>query len=117
MLLTVITIVHLFTCAFLIAIVLLQQGKGADMGATFGGGSNTLFGASGADNLLTRVTTITAFVFMCTSVYLSSSAKVTATSRSGTLLQTTPVEQQPLEIPAQPDSVPPGAPAAPAAPQ
>ncbi len=102
MLLTIVTIVHLFTCAFLIAIVLLQQGKGADMGATFGGGSNTIFGAGGADNLLTRVTTITAFVFMCTSVYLSSSMRPSI-GGTGTLLQSSPIAQ---ELPVTVDSAP-----------
>lgn len=73
---TLVTVVHcFFVCPMLIIIVLLQQGKGADMGATFGGGSNTVFGASGADNLLTRVTTVLAVVFMCTSLYLAASLR------------------------------------------
>ena len=73
---TLVTVIHcFFVCPMLIIIVLLQQGKGADMGATFGGGSNTVFGASGADNLLTRVTTVLAVVFMCTSLYLAASLR------------------------------------------
>ncbi len=71
MLATALSVVHIFICLFLIAIVLLQQGKGADVGAAFGGGSNTFFGAGGADNLLTRVTTISAGCFMLTSILLS----------------------------------------------
>ena len=74
-LISLITTVHIFVCVLLIVIVLLQQGRGADVGATFGGGSNTLFGASGADNLLSRVTTGCAMVFMITSVYLAMSMK------------------------------------------
>ena len=52
-----ITIVHIISCFFLIGVVLLQTGKGADAGAAFGGGSSqTVFGSSGAGNLLTRLT-------------------------------------------------------------
>ncbi|MFN8389378.1 MAG: preprotein translocase subunit SecG [Bdellovibrionota bacterium] len=100
MLLTLVTIVHVAVCAMLILIVLLQQGKGADMGATFGGGSNTLFGASGADNLLSRVTTVTAFIFMCTSVFLAQSGRPGIVN-SGNLFQnmpeTTPPPAAPLD--------------------
>ena len=53
----VITIVHVIACLFLILVVLLQTGKGADMGAVFGGGSRRLFGTGGAGNFLTRLTT------------------------------------------------------------
>lgn len=69
-----ITTFHLLVCVFLILLVLLQQGKGADTGATFGGGGQTLFGATGADTLLTKVTTICALFFMTTSIYLSAKA-------------------------------------------
>jgi preprotein translocase subunit SecG len=56
---------------FLIGVVLLQSGKGADMGAAFGGSSTTVFGASGAGNLLTKITAATAAVFMGTSLILA----------------------------------------------
>jgi len=49
---------------------LLQQGKGADAGATFGGSSNTVFGASGASTVLTKVTTGTAIAFILTALFL-----------------------------------------------
>ena len=68
---TVITIVHILACIFLVLVVLLQTGKGADMGAVFGGSSSTVFGSSGAGNLLTKLTTITAIVFMLTSLGLT----------------------------------------------
>ena len=72
---TLITIVHVIACVFLILVVLLQQGKGADMGAVFGGGGgSTLFGASGAGNLLTKLTTGTAIVFFLTSLTLAWSS-------------------------------------------
>jgi len=54
----------------LIGLVLKQQGKGADMGATFGGGSNTLFGAGGANNLVVKLTTALAVCFFISSVVL-----------------------------------------------
>jgi preprotein translocase subunit SecG len=56
---------------FLIAVVLLQSGKGADMGAAFGGSSTTVFGASGAGNLLTKLTAGSAAIFMGTSLILA----------------------------------------------
>ena len=64
---TLITILHIFVCVFLILVVLLQAGKGGGMGMAFSGGSsNTVFGGSGAGNFLTRLTAITAIVFMLT---------------------------------------------------
>ena len=68
---TVITIIHILACIFLVLVVLLQTGKGADMGAVFGGSSSTVFGSSGAGNLLTKLTTATAIVFMLTSLGLT----------------------------------------------
>ena len=53
----IVPIIHVLSCLFLIVVVLLQTGKGADMGAVFGGGSQTLFGSGGAGNFLTRLTT------------------------------------------------------------
>ena len=66
------TIVHVVVCIGLIMIVLLQTGKGADMGAAFGGGSSqTLFGSSGASTFLSKATTIAAVIFMLTSLTLA----------------------------------------------
>jgi len=65
------TVIHILSCFFLIVVVLLQTGKGADMGAVFGGGSQTLFGSGGAGNFLTRLTTATAVLFMLTSLILT----------------------------------------------
>ena len=65
-------IIHCFACIALILIVLLQTGKGADMGAAFGGGSSqTLFGSTGASTFLSKATTIAAVVFMITSLSLA----------------------------------------------
>jgi preprotein translocase subunit SecG len=66
------SVLHVIVCIFLIAVVLLQRGKGAEMGAVFGGGaSSTVFGSSGAGNFLTLLTKICAAVFMLTSGSLS----------------------------------------------
>jgi preprotein translocase subunit SecG len=67
----VITVIHVIACIFLILVVLLQTGKGAEMGAVFGGSSSTVFGSSGAGNFLTRMTTATAVLFMFTSLGLT----------------------------------------------
>lgn len=68
---TFITTLHIVLCFFLIVVVLLQTGKGADMGAAFGGASQTVFGATGAVSLLHKVTTVTAILFMLTSMSLA----------------------------------------------
>ncbi len=65
------TIIHVIVCVFLIGVVLLQQGKSADLAGAFGGqGSQTAFGPRGAANLLTRLTTWAAIIFMFTSISL-----------------------------------------------
>jgi preprotein translocase subunit SecG len=77
MLTTLLDIVHIFVCGFLMLVVLLQQGKGGGMGAAFGGAATQqVFGGRGAGNILTRATTVCAGIFMLTSVslaYVSSS--------------------------------------------
>ena len=66
------TVLHIFVCIFLIAVVLLQRGKGAEIGAVFGSGaSSTVFGSRGAGNLLTKLTAGAAVVFMLTSLGLA----------------------------------------------
>jgi preprotein translocase subunit SecG len=77
----IITIIHVLACIFLVLVVLLQTGKGADMGAVFGGSSSTVFGSTGAGNFLTRLTTASAIIFMVTSLSLTylSSRQTTAT--------------------------------------
>jgi preprotein translocase subunit SecG len=66
-----VTVIHIIVCIGLILVVLLQTGKGAEIGAVFGGGSSsTIFGSSGAGNFLTKLTTAMAIVFMITSLTL-----------------------------------------------
>jgi len=63
---------HFIVCFVLIGVVLLQRGKGDDLGASLGGGSaNTIFGSRGAGNFLTKITTASAVTFMATSLTLS----------------------------------------------
>lgn len=87
---------HLFLCFVLVMLVLVQQGKGADMGAAFGaGGSASLFGAGGAPDFIVKVTTSVAFAFFVTSVILVraydeinlSSTPGVADPLSGSLMQ------------------------------
>jgi preprotein translocase subunit SecG len=101
----IVPVIHVVACLFLIVVVLLQTGKGADMGAVFGGGSQTLFGSGGAGNFLTRLTTGTAIAFMITSLILTYGASRTPTSR---LLNRLPT----AEAPAQEPTADAGAPAA-----
>lgn len=62
---------HILVCFFLIGVVLLQQGRSADLAGAFGGqGSQTAFGPRAAANVLTRLTTWSAIIFMCTSISL-----------------------------------------------
>jgi preprotein translocase subunit SecG len=81
---TLLTVVHVAVCLFLIVIVLLQHGKGADAGATFGGSGQSLFGTEGPIPLLNKITTTAAIVFMLTSVSLAyfSSSKSTGSVMS-----------------------------------
>ena len=76
MLTTFLDILHVFVCAVLMFVVLLQQGKGGGLGAAFGGGAAAqVFGGRGAGNFMTRLTAICAAIFMITSMslaYLSS---------------------------------------------
>ncbi len=92
------TVIHVIACFFLIIVVLLQTGKGADMGAVFGGSSQTVFGSGGAANLLTRLTTYTAVIFMVTSLFLTwvSTQSLTVSVADDII----PTEPPPLVAPA-----------------
>jgi len=71
-LLYAVIVLHIIVCFFLIGVVLLQQGKSADLAGTFGGqGSQTAFGPRAAANLLTKMTTYAAALFMLTSLSLT----------------------------------------------
>jgi len=69
---TLLLIIHIIVCFALIAIVLLQGGKGAEIGASFGAGSSqTVFGARGGQSFMSRLTTGAAVIFMLTSLFLA----------------------------------------------
>jgi preprotein translocase subunit SecG len=68
---SVLLVIHVLTAVSIIVLVLMQQGRGADMGAAFGGGSQTLFGARGSANFLSRITGLLAAVFFVTSLTLA----------------------------------------------
>jgi len=109
MLLILFTVIHVVVCVFLIIVVLLQSGKAADLAGAFGGmGSQTAFGPRGSATLLSKATTISAVLFMCTSLALS----ILATRGSGGLGNTVLERKTPAK-----QSVPAGAnpPAAPGA--
>ena len=97
----IITVIHVIVCFALILIVLLQAGKGAEMGAAFGGASQTIFGSSGAVGFLTKLTTIAAVVFMITSLLLA----FTSTRRASSVMRGVrhrPFLQRPQPVPVQP---------------
>ena len=96
--LTIITVIHVLVCFALILIVLLQAGKGAEMGAAFGGASQTLFGSAGAMGFLSKLTTVAAVVFMITSLLLTFSSS----RRASTVIKEKPAES----IPATPSQLP-----------
>ena len=125
---TLVTAIHVIVCVFLILVILLQAGKGGGMGSAFGGaGAQTVFGGRGAQTFLGKVTSVSAAIFMLTSLTLAYQA-----SRSGS--EVAPEAQAPLPLqqpgpaqpvpaapaqpgpaqPAQPPAAPGGAPVAPA---
>jgi len=111
-------ILHVIVCIAIIMIVLLQTGKGADIGAAFGGGSSqTLFGSTGASTFLSKATTVVAVIFMITSLslaYISSHKKGSSvmtdvkapveqkTEQSSDVIpkqETAPVQVAPVQVP------------------
>jgi preprotein translocase subunit SecG len=91
-----ITILHIVACLILVLVVLLQAGKGANMGAAFGGSSQTVFGSSGAGTFLGKMTATIAIIFMLTSLVLTYNV-----SRKGSSLferSQTPVTKQAVPV-------------------
>ncbi len=113
---TAIVIIHVIVCLALIFIVLLQHGKGAGIGAAFGGSSQTVFGSTGAAPFLAKLTAVAAILFMITSLSLTflgrqkEASVMTGASRPAATSQPSPA------APAKPAPAVPGetAPAAPA---
>ncbi len=111
-------VIHLVLAVTIVVLVLLQQGKGADMGAAFGGGSSqSLFGARGSGNFLSRLTTILVATFFITSLtlaYLYTRAGEDRSILEGTVMEQAQ-EQTADEVPAVEETQPqePDVPAAP----
>ncbi len=84
---------HIFVSIFLVLIVLLQTGKGASMGAAFGGSSNqTLFGSTGPASVMSKITVFCAVVFMVTSLYLAY-----VPAERGSVVDRLPKQEAPAE--------------------
>jgi preprotein translocase subunit SecG len=120
MLFTLILVIHVLVCLVLIATILVQQGKGATMGAAFGtAGSQTVFGSAGAGNFLTKTTSICAAIFFSTSLLLAyrSSFRRSVVADVAPVTDTAPAAPADGSAP-KPDAKPDGkgdtAPAAPA---
>jgi len=94
-------------CIILILVILLQAGKGANMGAAFGGSSQTVFGSSGPAGFLGKMTTVVAIIFMLTSLTLSYSAVhkgktvMGGAAKTGVEQQVIPVQPQQQAAPSQ----------------
>ena len=99
---TLVVLIHLLACIALIAIVLLQTGKGAEMGAAFGGASQTLFGGSGGSSFMTKLTTGAAVVFIITCLLLSFMYRPGGRAGRSVMTDIPPVEKPEAKPPAQP---------------
>jgi preprotein translocase subunit SecG len=108
---TLLIILHILVCFVLILIVLLQAGKGANMGAAFGGSSQTVFGSSGAGTFLGKLTAGVAIVFMLTSLILTYMAN--HRSSSSLIERTRPAVDQTLPVPGPDAAKLPAVPSAP----
>ena len=99
---TVVLTFHVLVAAGIIGLVLVQHGKGADMGAAFGSGSSgSLFGATGSANFLSRTTAVLATVFFLSSIALSWLASHRETAESTSIMRSVR-EAPPVEAPSVP---------------
>src|SRR3954467_12186721 len=108
MLVTVLIVLHVLVALSIIGLVLLQHGKGADMGSGFGGGaSGSLFGATGSANFLSRTTAVLAAVFFVLSLALAYTATRRPTEEGGGVIDVIRNRQQQPATPANPAGPPP----------
>jgi preprotein translocase subunit SecG len=98
---TAFVVIHLTICLFLIFIILIQSSKGAEMGAAFGGSSQTLFGSRGAATFMNKLTTTIAIAFMISSLVLAV-LSVRRGSVMSSVIVDQPVAAQVEERPAAP---------------
>ena len=113
----IVVVIHVVVCLALISIVLLQHGKGAGIGAAFGGSSQTVFGSTGAAPFLAKLTAVAAILFMLTSLTLTFIGRQKEASVMEKL-KSKPAAQEKIPAPAPPakQADKPAAPAAPSAP-
>lgn len=94
---TLVLVVHILVAIVMIALILLQQGKGAEMGASFGSGaSGTVFGSAGSAGFLTKLTAGLALVFFLTSLGLAVYAKQNAAKAAGVFTESAPPSSLPV---------------------
>ncbi|MBB1488096.1 preprotein translocase subunit SecG [Oceanospirillum sediminis] len=108
---TIILAVHVLLSVALIGLVMIQQGKGAEAGASFGGGaSQTIFGSTGNTSFLGRITAIIAALFFATSltlaVYASQKAKSTSSAATSGIVTEQAIEESKSTLPALEESAP-----------
>ncbi len=95
LLITVAVVLQVISAVAIIVLVLLQHGKGADMGAAFGGGaSGSLFGATGSANFLSRSTAVASTIFFCATLALTFGGQVRKAPAAGGVLSTVTTEQK-----------------------
>ena len=104
---TLLVVIHVLICVLMVGAILLQSGKGAEIGASFGGSSQTVFGSRGPANFLSKFTVAVATVFMLTSLGLAILAKQQAFS-------STVIDLKKKEASESIPETPPATPAAPA---
>src|ERR1700684_4729542 len=89
---SIVVSLHVIVCVAMCIIILLQKGRGAEVGAVFGASSQTVFGASGAGNALTKATWAFAIIFFASSIFLAlvSSRRVTGSIFEGGAFSSSP---------------------------
>ncbi len=105
---TLLLVIHILACFTMVGVILLQSGKGAEMGAAFGGSSQTLFGSRGAATFLSKVTVVAATVFMVTALSLAVLSKERSVASSLSELQQS--SESPVQTPPAPGTSVPVAP-------
>ncbi len=98
---TAVLVIHLIVCLFMIFIILVQSSKGAEMGAAFGGSSQTLFGSRGAATFLSKLTTAAAVMFMISSLTLAI-----LSVKNASIMSSVPVQESPAKPLADTESGP-----------
>jgi preprotein translocase subunit SecG len=104
----IIVVIQVLSALVIIALVLLQHGKGADMGAAFGSGaSGSLFGATGSSNFMSRATAVAAAVFFASTLGLVAATNSrTSTVDAGVMGRAAAAPAKPVTAPANPNAIP-----------